>query len=646
MAELGFKNTGYNPMGIYDNIETDYGLFTITGILAQNPGKTHLPFKVLASVSTIDQLNRDTIISKDLTDWQNIWSNYTYALLPIDKTQDDLQHMLDKISKDKFTINPYFFKSQPLNKITTGPSLGNESHVSMSKTSLIFLAVLCFIIMLSAGFNYTNLTLARSFTRVKEVGLRKVSGANRWQVFYQFIIEAVIFSLLALLLSLLFLQILQDFFSKYIIDQYISTNFDFGIGLYLIFILFSVLVGVLAGFFPALYISAFNPIQILKNLTNIRLFKNLTLQRGLLLVQFCFSLIFIFSTVMIYRQADHLFHYQFGFNKDNVINVTLYNPDNYARFAHAVSSHKDIISIGACSLLPGTSRGNTTNLWKIDGAKDTLNPNYIDVDAACVDVWGLQLVAGKNLPKIPTTQREKPILINEKLAKLLHFDSPRQAVGQKLASGPNNLEIAGVVKDFQSQSITSDIRPLMLRNRLSEFRYATIRVSGQNNQDVVGFLQSKWKEVNPMTKFEYNFFDEELLKFHSMIANAATTLGFIAFLAVLISCLGLLGMASYTSEVRRKEIGIRKILGSTMQELILLLSKSYVLLIVIAVFMALPIAIFINHAWLNFFPSRVNITIGTIIVSVFFLLAISFSIVFSQSWRVARSNPVDAIKSD
>ncbi|MBP6237757.1 MAG: ABC transporter permease [Saprospiraceae bacterium] len=642
-----FKNTGVNPIGVdHGNQETDYGLFTITGILDQNPGKTHLPFQVLTSLETIRALAKDSILNTDFNNWELVWECHNYALISENNSQVDLQVALDKISKEKFTNVPYSFKAQALGEITPGPMVGNTSHVFIPKMFLIFLAGLCLIIILSAGFNYTNLTLARSFTRAKEVGIRKVSGAKRGQVFYQFICESVVISLASFVLAIPLLFILQNIFSKFVINQYINITFEHNPSLYLIFIGFSILIGVLAGFFPSLYVSAFSPIQILKNVTNIKIFKKLSLQRGLLLVQFCFSLIFIISAVLVFRQTDYIFNYEYGFNKDNVINITLYNPDNYARFSQSISSFKDVSAIGAASLLPSAGRGTGMQIWKTEGGKDTVQTQYIDIDAKSLNVWDIDLVAGKNLPDIPEVNNEKYILINEKLSKDLKFETPNQAIGQRVVLSENNVEIVGVVKDFQSQSVTSEIKPLMLRNRQSEFRYATIKVSGQNNQDVLNRLETKWKEVNPTTKFEYKYFDQELQSVHTVFTNIAAILGFIAFLAVLISCLGLLGIAIYTSEIRRKEIGVRKILGSSIFEIIVLLSKSYIFLISAAMVIAVPIAYFVNNAWLNFFPSRININLISILISILFMVGISFLIVFSQSWRVAKSNPVDALKAE
>ena len=222
--------------------------------------------------------------------------------------------------------------------------------------------------------------------------------------------------------------------------------------------------------------------------------------------------------------------------------------------------------------------------------------------------------------------------------------TPQEAVGQKILVGENTVEVVGVVKDFQFLNVMREIEPLMLRNRQSEFNYATIRISGNNQQETTKYLEETWKKVNPTTNFEYEFLDEELLLVHTVFSNVANVLGFIAFLAVFISCLGLLGMATYTAETRRKEMGIRKVLGSGAFQIILLLSKNYIKMIAISVVIATPLAYFINNLWLEFFVSRVTISPSVLIFGIFILLAISSLTVLSQAWRAAKVNPVESLK--
>ncbi|HEY1871151.1 MAG TPA: FtsX-like permease family protein, partial [Chitinophagaceae bacterium] len=272
--------------------------------------------------------------------------------------------------------------------------------------------------------------------------------------------------------------------------------------------------------------------------------------------------------------------------------------------------------------------------------------NYIDIDAGCLNVWGLQLVAGKNLPDIPGEKEDHYILINEKMVHDFKYASAKQAVGQHILLGNNDAEIVGVVKDFQFLDVSQGMQPLMLRNRESEFGYVTVRMRGKNLATTVAFLQDTWKKVNPTTKFEYEFFDQQLSLTHSMLSDVAGILSVLAFLAVLISCMGLLGMATYTAETRRKEISVRKVLGSSVFQVIVLLSQGYMILLCIAVVIAVPIAYIVNNIWLQDFASRISITPWDLLVDILALAAISFLIVLSQAWKISNANPAKSLRME
>jgi putative ABC transport system permease protein len=646
-----FNHTDFNPAGVdHGNKETAYGEFTITGVLKPNAGKTHLPFKILASLSSIPTLAKDSIVDNKPNDWEDIFHTHTYVLMQEGKNQADLQAHLDKIS-DKFypkeALNPYGFKAEPLMSITPGETMGNNSHVSIPRFVLYFLGILSLIVMLSACLNYTNLSIARALTRAKEIGIRKVSGATKGQVFGQFITESVVISLLSLGLSIGILLVLEFLFSKLVINQYFQISFSLNANLILIFIGFSVLVGLIAGLLPSFYMSAFSPIQILKNTKNIKLFKRLTLRKILLTTQFIVSLIFIISTVLIYQQTNLVFNFDYGFDKNNVVNINLYKADNYDRFAQAIASNKDVLAVSACDFLPATGRTYGASVHKADSSKDnSLGVNFIDIDDKCVDVWGLKIIAGNNLPDIPSPSKDEHILINEKMAEELNYKTPNEAVGQWLASGSSKMQIVGVVKDFQFSNVHEGITPFMFRNRQDQFGYATVKIAGKNAAETVAALEKTWRGVNPNTRFEYEYFDQQLLMTHAILSNVGSILGFIALLAVLISCLGLLGMATYTAETRQKEIGVRKVLGSSVPQIILLLSKDYMLLIGIAVVIATPVAYLLNAQWLEFFSNRVSITPLVLLGCIVILLLISFLTVFSQSWRAARANPVKSLRTE
>lgn len=647
---IKFKDTGLNPGGPETgNRETPYGQFLITGVLKSNPGKTSLPFKLLASMSTLRALTKDSILNYPPNDWNNVWTNYTYVLMEKGRTRTDLQKILNQVSSKHYPKgreSQFSFEANPITRIMPSDPIGNPTSISMPKIILVILTVLCLIVMLSACLNYTNLSLAASLTRAKEVGIRKVSGATRKQIFTQFITEAVIVSLLSLMVSLFILYFLQQMFSALWLNRFLNITFNFSLTIYLIFIGFSLLVGLIAGVLPSVYISMFNPAHIFKNFSGIKLFKRLALRKVLLVVQFCVSLIFIISTSLIYLQGDHVLNFNYGFNKDNVVNIKLYKSDNYDRFAQAISANKNIAAISACTFLPATGSDYAEMIHKSENRKDSLTANYIDIGAGCLQVWELKLVAGKNLPSTPSEKDDHYVMINEKMVNDFKYGSANRAVGQHIIVGGNDAEIVGVVKDFHFMDPSRQLEPLVLRNRKKEFGYVTIRIQNKNIPSTMAFLQDSWRKINPDSKFEYEFFDQQLLVMHSMMSDTASVLSLLAFLAVLISCLGLLGMASYTAETRRKEMSIRKVLGSGVVQIIFLLSKGFLVLLGTAVVIAIPIAYLVNNMWLEFFASRVSIGPMLILINVLVLTLISFMIIFSQAWRISRSNPIRSLRTE
>jgi putative ABC transport system permease protein len=645
-----FNDKGINPGGPEKgNRETSFGTFTITGVLQAVPGKTHLPFKLLASLSTIPALTADKKIQIDVNNWNDVWTNYTYVLLDKTKTEADLQNILSQVSGKQYqkgSPNEYQFKVKALTDITPANPIGNETHVAMPYLMLLIISVLGFIVMISACLNYTNLSVARSLSRTKEVGIRKVSGATRKQIFLQFIIEAIVVSLLSLVLAILLLFFLKKAFTGLWFNQFLNISLEQNLWLYASFIVFSILIGLVAGALPSVYISAFNPLVMMRNFSGMKYFKRLTLRKALLVVQFSVSLIFIISTVVLYQQTNHVLNFNYGFNKENIINVNLYKQENYQRFVQAISSNKDIAAVSGCSFLPSTGTQHGTLVYKAENKKDSLQIAFIDVDSKFIDVLNLQLTAGKTFPDVVDTTGENYVVVNETFVKDFKYTSSAGVIGQRISIEGNTVEVIGVVKDFQFLNVTQEMRPLVLRNRPSTFGVASIKVRGTDMASTISFLQATWKKVNPNTIFEYQFFDEQLLFMHSMLSDVAKILGTLSLLAVLVSCLGLLGMATYTAETRAKEISIRKVIGSSVPQIIVLLSKGFIVLLAIAAVIAIPAAYLLNNMWLQFFASRINISPLTLIISVMAMLLISLLTVFSQSWRAAFANPIKKLRNE
>ncbi|WP_026967503.1 ABC transporter permease [Algoriphagus terrigena] len=632
------------------NSETDFGYFTITGVLNPNPGKTHLPFKFLASLSTMKSLPEGVVMSNQDNNWDNVWTNYTYVLLKEGQSKADLQANLDKISEEIYSPkydNKHSFKAMALNDLSPADFISNTTHVSIPKVVLWILGVLCLIVMFSACLNYTNMAVARSLTRLKEVGVRKVSGANKTQIFVQFITEAIVISLCSLFFAFLMLQILEQGVDGLTFNQYLKISFSQSLPAILIFLAFSILVGVVAGVLPAIYVAKLNPVNLFNKLSGVRVFKSMGIRNILLVIQFSISLIFIVSVVLIQSQARHMLNFDYGFDKDNIVRVKLYNPDNYQRFAQAVESNPAVSGVGATSLIPGGGMNFGLEAINPDFPLDTLQSNFFDISSHTVDVLDLNIVAGKNLP---IEGSENLILVNELSVKNFNLGSNEQAIGKQLTLNDggefHNVQIAGVVKDFQFLSPDRAMESLVLRNRSEAMDFALVKVSGQNPTQTLASLEAAWKEVNPDSKFSYKYLDQELLFVHQVLGEVTAVIGLISFLAIFVSCLGLLGMAMYTAQTRVKEIGIRKTLGSSIPQIIYLLSKGFMKLLGVAVIVSVPAAYFINNLWLNFFASRVTIGVVSIGIGVGSILLISLGIILSQSYRAAVVNPIESLKSE
>ncbi|MDX5340358.1 MAG: ABC transporter permease [Cyclobacteriaceae bacterium] len=648
---VSFHDKDIRPTGMEEgNFETDFGYFTITGVLNPNPGRTHLPFKLLASLSTMKSLPDGALHSQEENDWDNVWTNYTYVLLREGQPEENLTYVLNEISESIYSHkyeNKHSFKAIALGDITPMSMIGNSTHVSVPKIVLVILGILCLIVMFSACLNYTNMSVARALTRVKEVGIRKVSGANRRQIFGQFITEAVVISLCSLVLAFGLLQILQRGFDQLTFNQYLQISFQQSLPAMLLFLVFSLLVGVIAGLLPATYVAKLNPINLFNKLSGVKLFKSMGVRNVLMVLQFTISLIFIISVVLIQAQAKHILNFDFGFEKDNVITVKLFNTENYGRFAQALSSNPSVAAVGASSLIPAAGWNFGTEVVNPENPLDSIQTNYFDVNAGALSALGLELVEGSNFPEEGS---ENLVLINELAVGKFDLGSPSEAIGRQLVIQDGeefkNVEVVGVVKNFQFLSPDQEMKSLVLRNRSNSLGFALVKFNGENPAALVASLESAWKEVNPNSKFSYKFLDQEILFIHEVLGDVISVIGLISFLAIFVSCLGLLGMATYTAQTRVKEIGIRKTLGSDVSQIILLLSKGYIRLLLVAVFFAVPAAYFINNFWLEFFASRISIGVIPIGLGVGMLLMISIGIIFTQSYRAAIANPIDSLKNE
>ena len=329
-----------------------------------------------------------------------------------------------------------------------------------------------------------------------------------------------------------------------------------------------------------------------------------------------------------------------------MINIKTRKTEYYDRLSNLLTANKNVISFGGSSIIPAEGVQMSRDFYLIGETTDTIHSNYFDVDQKALDVWDIDLVAGQTLPEFSAGNSEKYALVNENLVKDLGYADPKQIIGQIISTGESNVEIRGVVKNFQFLLPNQEAGNLILRNRKDEFTYTTVRLSGINTSEALASLEADWKKANPESRFEYKFMDDQLLFMHNVLYNVTSVIGFISLLAIFISCLGLLGMAAYNAESRTKEIGVRLVLGSSVGQVILLMSKSFMILLGVATVIALPIAYFINNMWLQGFANRVTVSPGIMILGVASMAILSLAMVFSQSYKTAIKNPMDALRND
>jgi len=508
-----------------------------------------------------------------------------------------------------------------------------------------FLSVLALVIMMSACLNYTNLSIARALTRAKEIGVRKVTGAFRKNLVFQFLSESIITALIALAVGILLLTFLVPAFKGLWVNKYLNFELPSVPSVYLWFTGFAVVIGLIAGGYPALYMSKYQPIKALKNLNAVAPGK-LGLRKALGVSQFVVSLFFITTSILIYNQFRHYLSFDYGFKTDNIVNVELQGIE-YEKLSNELQSVPGVTQISACDVIPAAGSSNGNEIRKSGSTDEYISNDLLQTDEHFMDNLGIDLVAGRNLVHGEAAQN---ILVNEAMAKRFGFKQPSEIVGELLETkwGGEQWKVVGVVKDFRYRHLINqhEIKPLMVRNQPDQFKYLNVKVSSNELMSTVAGLEAKWKKIDPIHPFKYEFLDQQLQATHRAIFDVVSIFGFIAFLAVVIACLGLLGMATYTAERKTKEVGIRKILGAADWTIAVLLSKEFLRMLGISILIGAPFSYLVSNLWLQEFPNRVEFGIGTVLVGTAVLLVLGLITIGSQTIRASRSNPVDVLKSE
>ena len=644
---FGSENPLGHTLSVDDKID-----FQITGVAEDAPLNSHFHFDFLASLTTIH-------LSRDLN-----WFNgclYTYALLQEDGSYHQLeselpafvqkymgpqvQNVMGFSIEDFFKLgNSFAFNLQPITDIHLHSNLDYELEANSDVRYVYIFSAIAFFILFIASVNFINLSTARSSTRANEVGVRKVLGSNRSQLVRQFLSESVLLSLLSLLLAAVFLELFLPFFNN-LIGKNLSVHFGNWLILPAI-IGMTLLFGIIAGSYPAFFLASFQPISTLKGKPGPG-GRSAGIRYGLVVFQFAISITLLVVTFVVYEQLEYIRYKKLGFDKDHVVVIQRASAlkQQSQAFKQALSQYPSIISTALSNYLPGNDfdiNGYRSG-ESPEGELQPLNQWFADHDFA--RTLQLEMAAGRFFSS-DSTKDSSSIVINQSAARMLGMTEPLGKHLQTVIKGNElNLTIIGVLKDFHYESLHKEIRPLVIRNLLNaNGDYISIRLGPDNLSKTLALLEKKWEEFTPDQPFEYFFLDDSFDKLYRSEQRAGQLFTAFSIIAGLIACLGLLGLAAFSTEQRTKEVGIRKVLGASVPSIIVLLTKGFTKWMLVANLIAWPVAYYVMDRWLHNFAYRTSIELWIFPASALLTLGIALVTVSFLAVRAAFANPVEALR--
>ena len=653
LSESACTKLGINTNDIGSFIEVnDWGNFRLTGIIKDLPYKSHMKFDFLASHSTINALS----LSKkaDLRDdsWNDTWDTFVYTLLKKNASTKALEESLNVIASQQYkeAERPLNFQLQSLSKINPTRINNNELSEALPYFAIRFLVILAIIVLLTACFNYTNLTIAQSLTRIKEIGVRKVMGANRLHILLQFITEAILVALLSLGIAIVLLEflILPQFRQLYIFPN-LDFNLKINYQIYFLFCGLSLLTGLGAGLIPSLYLSSFRPVNVLKKIASIKVLSKIGLRKTIISFQFFIALVFFVTIMVMYQQGRYMFNAEYGFDKENILNISLQGNDFQKAKSH-FEGHPSVSDISGSLLLPGTGMGHSISYYDEDTDEDQ-HMYYTAVDENFIDNVNFKIIAGRQFNDNDITGQSQ-VIINEKALEKFGFENKEAAINQVITLGEKEGErtpakIIGVMKDFVTINLMRNKSPMMFTHEPDKIRFLNLKIHAHADiQNTLAFVETQWNKLDPVHPVEYQFYEEKLNENVAVFKDGVALLGFITFVTLLITVMGLLGISSYLAQTRRKEVGIRKVLGGSLGSIVWTLSRGTIIPITIAVLIGLPVVYFLNNAWLETIAYRIHLNFLNIGLGILFMFLLGIGIVASQAFLTAQRNPIDALRSE
>ena len=622
--------------------------FEVTGVFEDVPANSHLQFTYLTSFLTTGKIMQEwyNVPAERLLENLDTWNYTTYFYIPNGKGDDALAKRIDQkfteARGDKFTPEVTGDWLQPLTEIHFTKGIRNDVANGDKNYIYIFSAV-ALLILVIACFNFMNLSTARAMQRAKEVGLRKVMGAFRHQLIKQFLGETLIMVAISLVLGIILLELMVPVFNS-MIGQHLRVEYFTRNSFLWMFILAGLVTGVLAGSYPAFYLSAFNPAKVLKGETGRA--GNAGLRKILTVMQFCVAIFLMIATFIVYTQMNYVRSTDLGFDKESIIYFATPTAISNKKdvFRENLLRHSAIKSVTSSNGTPGMSSSTWGyNLPELQIAGQSMNTMIIDFDY--VKTYGLEIVEGRNISSEFSTDSSEAYLVNETAVHDLMIENP---IGKTIQAtdGHKPGKIVGVVKDFHYRSLHRKIEPLVLRHDQNNMWCMSIKFSEGDLKAGLASVEQEWKKIAPDYPFTYEFVDDTIANQYKADQNTSVLLTSFSVLAIVIACLGLLGLTAFMTEQRKKEIGVRKVLGASVASVVILLSKDFSKLVIIAFVIIVPVAWYAANQWLSDFAYRVEVSPLIFLGSGLIILLIAFSSIAYQAIKAAVVNPSDTLRNE
>lgn len=622
--------------------------YKIGAVVADPSNNTDLPFTIYFSYATIRTEN-------EAKGWGGIWSDeQCYFLLKEGESIETLIGRMPAFYKKYNTEENYDnqqFVLQPLSEIHFDDRYGNYSYNTTSKQSLIALGIVAFFLIITASINFINLTTAEAVKRSKEVGIRKTLGSSRAQLILQFLGETSMVTFAAILMASGLAQLALSF-----LNPFLELDLAFNLPSNTLFLLYVVslfiIVSLFSGLYPAFVISSFKPALALKNSMGNKNSSGYMLRRGLVVVQFFISQFLIIGTIVLISQMNYFKNKDLGFRQDAIISLPIpvqeeattdsTSSSKMRTLANQVSKLSGVERYTLCNTPPSSGSVNGTGFILEGEGDDKRKDTQVKlVDNNYIDVFELKLIAGENIEDLDTA---RSIVVNRRFTQMAGFNDPSEILGKRVRIWRRMLPVVGVVEDFHATSLESEIEPIVLFNRIRNYRTLSLRINAQSFQSTLPQIQELWESTYPDHLFSYEFLDESIRQFYDGQERGSIMLTIFTSIAIFIGCLGLFGLATFMINQKNKEIGVRKVLGASVEGIVFLFSKEYIKLIGIGFLLAAPVAWFVMNQWLSDFAYRIEMSAWIFITGAVATLLIAVLTVGYRSLKAATANPVKSLR--